>query len=150
MVHELGNRIIPEGFQERVEHAVRNQVENSRALKQMEELREVVERIDFKWEKGFMTPEEYIAKRSQLQKEMDALRPVDYDELIEAADLLQHFPIYWENCGNEDNPEEARRQLVAKIVDRVFVYDNKVVAIALHGSFGVVLDDTTTMPNGGT
>ena len=55
--------------------------ENDRVLKQMEELREVVERIDFKWEKGFMTPEEYVAKRSQLQKDMEALRPVDYDEL---------------------------------------------------------------------
>jgi len=26
---------------------------------------------------------------------MDALRPIDYDDLIEAADLIQNFQAYW-------------------------------------------------------
>jgi hypothetical protein len=43
-------------------------------------------------------------------------------------------------------PEEARQQLLAKIVDQVYVYDEHVVAIALHGDFNVVLDDEETMP----
>lgn len=37
--------------------------------------------------------------------------------------------------------EEARKQLLAKIVDRVFVYDQQVIAVALHGDFGVILDE---------
>ena len=44
-------------------------------------------------------------------------------------------------------PEEARKQLLAKIVDRVFVYDEHVIAIALHGDFSVVLNHDTLAPN---
>ena len=72
-----------------------------------------------------MTPEEYMEKRSQLQKELETLRPVDYDDLMEAADLIEKFTTYWQQCERFDNPKEARQQPVAKIVDRVFVYDGR-------------------------
>ncbi|MBZ0296480.1 MAG: hypothetical protein K8L99_28220, partial [Anaerolineae bacterium] len=91
-------------------------------------------------------PDEYIEKRTQLQREMEALRPVEYDDLMEAADLLANFNTYWEQCANLDNPEEARKQLLAKIVDRVFVYDQQVIAVALHGDFGVILDEELSVP----
>ena len=39
-----------------------------------------------------------------------------------------------------DNPAEARQQLLQKIVDQVFVYNDQVIAVALHGNFSVVLD----------
>jgi hypothetical protein len=81
-----------------------------------------------------------------LQKEMESIRPVDYDDLMTAADLLQNFSTYWEKSENMDNVDDVRQQLIAKIVDRVFVYDDKIIAIALHGSFGVVLDDEMSVP----
>src|SRR5690606_30861558 len=109
VVEALANLIIPDDFKQRVEAAVQNRMEHADTLKRMEEIREVVERIDFRWEKGFMTPEEYIEKRTQLQHEMEALRPVEYDDLMEAADLLTNFNTYWEKCAELDNPEEARR-----------------------------------------
>ncbi len=65
---------------------------------------------------------------------------------MEAADLLEHFTTCWEQCDQLDNPEEARKQLLAKIVDRVFVYDNEVIAVALHGDFGVILGEETYVP----
>lgn len=46
-----------------------------------------------------------------------------------------------------ENPEEARKQLLAKIVDRVFIYDDKVIAIALHGDYAVVLDHGGVAPD---
>ena len=66
--------MIPIGpaIKERVEKAVHSRVENDKALKQMEELRQVVERIDFKWEKGFMTPEEV---KEEVKKTIDILAP---------------------------------------------------------------------------
>ena len=78
---------------------------------------------------------------------MESLRPVDYDELMEAADLLENFKAYWDGCDNVGNPEEARKQLLAKIVDRVFVYDQTVIAIALHGDFSIILDNGTSAPH---
>src|SRR5690606_2127620 len=102
---------------------VQNRVENEASLQRMEEVRAIVERIDFSWEQGFLDKEDYLEKRRQLQQEMNALRPVDYDELIEAADLLENFCTYWKACVDVDKPDEARYQLVSKIVDRVFVYN---------------------------
>lgn len=83
----------------------------------------------------------------QLQRELDSLRPIDYDELIEAVDLLQNFRVYWDQCSLVDDPLEARKQLVAKIVNRVFVYDDKIMAIVLHGDFAVVLGKNKTAPS---
>lgn len=147
VVEAVANLTIPDDFKQRVEDAVQNRMEHAGALKRMDEIQEVVERINFSWEKGFMSPEEYIEKRTQLQREMEALRPVEYDDLMEAADLLANFNTYWEKCAELDNPEEARKQLLAKIVDRVFVYDQQVIAVALHGDFGVILDEDLSVPS---
>lgn len=56
---------------------------------------------------------------------MEALRPIDYDELTEAADLLQTFRVYWEKCAETSEPDKARQQLIGKLVDRVFVEDGR-------------------------
>jgi site-specific DNA recombinase len=146
VVQTIANLTIPDDLKTRVEHAIQNQVEHAESLKRMEEIKEIVQRINFSWEKGFMTPDEYIEKRTQLQREMEALRPVMYDDLMEAADLLSNFTAYWQQCGQLDNPEEARKQLLTKIVDRVFVYDQQVIAVALHGDYGVILDTDLSIP----
>ena len=70
---------------------------------------------------------------------------VYYDDLIEAADLIENFQQYWNECENTGNPVEARKQLLAKIIDRVFVHENKVIAIALHGDYNVILDEETAI-----
>ncbi|MBE7533653.1 MAG: recombinase family protein [Ardenticatenaceae bacterium] len=147
VVEELSRLTIPEGFRERVEEAVCNNVENEESLRRMGEIEEAVKRVDFSWEKGFLTPQEYIEKRNQLLREIESLRPVDYDDLIEAADLLENFATYWDACTKVANPEEARKQLLAKIVDRVFIYDGAVVAITLHGNYAVILDTAGMAPD---
>ena len=146
VVNELRHLTIPEGFRERVEQAVQSKAEHEAAFARLEELKTVVERINFSWEQGFLSPDEYTAKVGQVRREMEALRPVDYDELMEAADLIEHFSTYWDKCATIDKPEEARKQLLAKIVDRVFVYDHKVIAITLYGDFSVVLDAAKYAP----
>ena len=91
VVEELSKLSIPQGFRQRVEEAIRNRVEHEEALRRMAEIEEMVKRIDFSWEKGFLTPAEYTNKRDQLQREIESLIPVQYDDLIEAADLLENF-----------------------------------------------------------
>lgn len=132
---------------DRVEAAVKQRVENAESIRRMEEIEEIVKRIDFSWEQGFLAPDEYVQKRQQLQREIESLRPVDYDDLMEAADLLSNFNHYWQECEDVGDVLAARQQLVAKIVDRVFVYDERVIGIALHGDFGVILDDAAMAPN---
>ncbi len=50
-------------------------------------------------------------------------------------------------CGTLDNPDEARKQLITEIADRVFVYDQRVMAIALHGNWEVILDEDLSIPS---
>lgn len=59
---------IPDGFWERVEEA---------ALKRMQEVQEIIEKFDFRWDYGFISKDEYIEKRQQLERELDGLRPTD-------------------------------------------------------------------------
>lgn len=138
----LANLDIPRDFRERIEHEVQGRVDNAAAMTRMEEINEIIERIDFRWDQGFISKEEYIEKRERLARELDALRPIDYDDLIEAADLIENFRDYWCGCLKVDNPTEARQQLLHKIVDRVFVHQGQVMGVVLHGDFGVVLGQT--------
>ncbi len=146
VVAVLSNLRIPDGFRQRVETAVRNRVEHEAAFQRMEEIKAIVERIDFRWEQGFISKEEYVEKRSQLKAEIESLRPIDYDELMEAADLLENFQTYWRACEDVAKPDAARQQLLHKIVDRVFVHDKQILALVLHGDFAVVLGENETAP----
>ncbi len=88
----------------------------------------------------FRTDVQFGQHSGQLQREVEALRPIDYDEMNEAADLIQYFGDYWDSCEEMDNPAEARQRLLQKIVDQVFVYNDQVIVVVLHGNFSVVLD----------
>jgi hypothetical protein len=139
VVNSLSHLVIPDGFREHVEAAVRARVEDTANRARMEELQALVDGINFSWVNGFLSPRQYLEKRSQLQQEMEAMRPVDYDEMVQAAALIQNFRRYWDECEALEKPAAARQQLMAKIVHRVFVYDKEVVAIAMHSRFGIVL-----------
>ncbi len=144
LLEELASLTLPDDVRERIEQAVAGRIENEANLKRMAELTEIVERIDFKWENGFIDKDAYLTKRGELQREIEALRPIDYDVLTEAADVLQHFRSYWDACAETENPAEARKELVARVVDRVYVNNGALVAIVLHGDYAVVLGENET------
>jgi hypothetical protein len=149
VVQILSAMDLPPNAMARVEAAVQRRESNQRALEQLRELEDRKDRVQFSWEQGLLSPEEYVERMHQLEQEIASMRPLDYDTLEEAADLITHFKTYWDQCGELENPKEARQQLMAQIVDRVFVYDAKVrvIAIALHPDFGVVLDVPDAAPS---
>lgn len=138
---------IPIGYRDRVEAAVQQRVENAEAIRRIEEIKEIVKRVDISWEKGFIELEAYVEKRKQLQREIEALRPIDYDNLMNAADILNNISDYWTKCEQTENPIKARQDLIAQIIDRVYIYDKQVIAIALHGDYRIILDADTTAPD---
>jgi hypothetical protein len=144
LLEELASLTLPDDVRVGIEQAVAGRIENEANLKRMAELTEIVERIDLKWENGFMDRDAYLAKRGELQREIEEMRPIDYDDLAEAADLLQHFRSYWDACAETENPAEARKELVARVVDRVYVDNGALVAIVLHGDYAVVLGENET------
>jgi hypothetical protein len=130
----------------RIDKVVKGRKSNGAALEHVRQLEEQMERTQYSWEQGLIQPDAYVEKMHQLEREIASMRPLDYDKLEEAYDLITHFRTYWDQCAEVKHPEEAWRQLMAKVVDRVFVYDDKVVAIALPSDFGVVLDMPMSAP----
>jgi hypothetical protein len=147
LVDILSNMQVPPDALQRIEEAVRSRKDNEAVLAELVQLEEQQRRVQFSWEHGRITPEEYLQKTSQLEREIASLRPLDYDNLEEAADLITHFKSYWDQCGELDKPREARQQLMAKIIDRVFLYNHSVIAVALYPDFGVVLDVPDAAPD---
>jgi hypothetical protein len=103
----------------------------------MGEIREIIERMDFRWDQGFITDrKDYLEQRARLQQELEWFTPAVNDELEFAADLLENFPVHWEATGN--NREEQRR-LIALIVGRTWVRGDRVVAMSLRPDYRVTL-----------
>jgi hypothetical protein len=85
---------IPQDFRERVENAVRSRVENEAALKRMERFERSSSGLTIGGQRVHR-PGGYFQKRMQMEREIESLRPIDYDDLQEAADLIRHFRTYW-------------------------------------------------------
>ncbi len=147
VVAMISHLSLPGDVQRRIDELVRGRPSNEEALAHLAELEEQQRRVQFSWEHGKLLPEAYLARVSELEREIASMRPLDYDRLEEAADLITHFRSYWDQCAEMDSPEEARQQLMAKIVDRVFVYDDRVIALALHPDFGIILDVPESAPS---
>ena len=144
LVEALTTVQIPQDVSDRIEHAVAVRVGNAEHLKRIAELEETVKRVEYSWEQGFLDQEAYLAKRRELQREIESLKPVDHDDLTEAADLLKNFRSYWDACAAVENPAQARRELVGHIVQSVYVYDQTLVAIVFYSDYAVVLGENET------
>jgi hypothetical protein len=57
----------------------------------MEEIKELIKRIDFRWGNSFMDEDEYLQKRRELQLEIESLRPVEHDELLKIGGFTEEL-----------------------------------------------------------
>ena len=110
----------------------------------IQEIKSVIARMDQRWDHGFFSSEEeYVQQRIKLQLELEQLTPVPDDELEQAADMLTNFKMHWERLEGD---EEARHELVKPIVERVYVCDDRVVAMTLRSNYHLVLNHKTNEP----
>ncbi len=144
----LSRLVLPEEVRERVERAVSRQVEFLAAMKRMTEFGDILKHVDFHWEEGFTSQEEFAEKRRKIHAQLDSLQPVNRDKLAQARLLLTHFAEFWSECASQPDPGEARKQLLKIVVARVIVYDQKVLAVVLEGDFAVIIDDNKTASPG--
>lgn len=108
------------------------------------EIRKVIRNMDTRWDHGFITDEqEYIRQRLELQQELERLTPVDTNDLEKAADLIDNFSVYWKGCGGDIDKQNS---LIKKIVERVYIEDDSVVAMTLQSNCHLVLGHKTNEP----
>lgn len=102
----------------------------------LQEIRTIIERMDFRWDNGFITDkQDYLEKRVKLQHELERLTPV-HEDIEVAADLLANFKARFDACGED---VEAQRELVGLIVERIYVRNQQVYAITLKSDYHVVM-----------
>ena len=110
----------------------------------IQEIKDIIKRMDARWDHGFISSEdEYVQQRISLQMELEQLTPVPQDELEQAADMLTNFKSHWERLEGD---EEARHELVQLIVERVYVKDERVVAMTLRANYHLVLNHKANGP----
>ena len=133
----------PEDWKEQVSGAVSRALGEQTLEQRLQQIRETINRMDFRWDQGFITDKaDYLEKRLGLQQELEQLTPA-YDELGAAVDLLADFPTHWGDCKGD---EELQHELIKLIVERVYVQDGQLVAMTLKSDYHLVLGHNAEEP----
>jgi len=94
------------------------------------ELQQSIERLDFRWDMGFIEKEDYMAKRKALQQQLDQNQPIVEQDLREAETMLRQFDSAWA-IGDL----VCRKQLLNLLVESVWVTRGTIQAIKLQPRF---------------
>ncbi len=130
----LSTMVIPAEARAEVEAAILEKTENQALFQQMADVQAIVQKIDFGWEKGLLSQQEYISKRQRLEQEMAGL-DVNRQEPVHPASLLDNFKDHWDACANTADPELERQKLAAQVVKAVVVRGSQIIAVILYGDF---------------
>ena len=145
VIQIFSEMIIPEEIYRDVESIVQHRLENAENEQKIEEIQRLVKDIDFGWQEAFNLAE-YSQKQRELRSEWKTRRSNDAKPIISARDLLHNFLTYWAQCDNEENPDAARQWLIDKVLYRVYVYDQQVIALTLYGGFSIYMCDKSALP----
>jgi len=134
----------PKDWRKGVTRAVGELLGERSLEERLQEIREIIKRMDTRWDHGLISnEEEYMQQRLELQQELEKLNPVPDDDLERAADLLEHFADHWENL--KDNPED-QHELVNLIVERAYIDEDQIVAMTLKSNYHLVLGHKLNEP----
>ena len=134
----------PPDWRERIVNAMGDLLGEQKLEQRLAEIKEVIERMDFRWDNGFITDKDaYLEQRIKLQQELEQLTPIPDNDLATAADVLKNFEIHWE-AASSDRKEQQR--LIQLIVARVWVRDDTLVAMSLRPNYHVTLGMESKKP----
>lgn len=126
---------LPDDWRDRMTQAVAELVGNQQLEERLAEIRAMIERMDFRWDYGFITDKDtYLEQRLKLQQELEQMTPIPDEELNFAADLLANFQKYWE--GAKDDPREQERLFNLMLV-RVWAKDGQITQLHLRPNLHV-------------
>ena len=94
------------------------------------ELEQSVERLDFRWDMGFIEKEDYLAKRKALQQQLRNNQPIAEQEIIEAETRLRKFKTDWETTDLGQ-----RKEFFFALVESIWVSGGTIKSIRLRSPF---------------
>lgn len=101
------------------------------------EMQQTIERLDFRWDMGFIAKAEYLALRKELQKQVLENQPIVEQELVEAEMILRQFRTDWV-AGDL----VRRKQLLTTVIESAQVRQSRVDAIKLRPRFAYLAQFT--------
>lgn len=138
VVNILMNLKPPEDWKRGITRAMAELLGEQDLEDRLNEINETIRRMDVRWDNGFINSEqEFVEQRLKLQMELEQLTPVSDQDFQNAVDTLHEFPMHWERLKGK---EEARHDLIKMIVERVYVKDDRVVAMTLRSNYHLGLD----------
>lgn len=146
VVETLSQLRLPDNIKGRIDGLIRSDPAHRERLEKIADLEKQKTLLRQRCLYAEMPQDEYGEMTTQLDREIVSLRPLEDVRYRAAADLIEHFVSYWEQCTDLDNPAEARQHLLSAMVDRVFVYDDRVVAVALQPNLAALLEIQPTPP----
>lgn len=134
----------PADWRERMVQAVGQLIGDQNLEVRIANIKEIIERMDFRWDNGFITDKNaYLEERVKLQHELERLTPIPDDELEIAADVLENFTAHWEMAHGD---LKAQEELIKLIVARVWVRGDRVVGMSLRPNYHVTVGLDSTKP----
>ncbi len=125
---------LPKEWQERALNAVDELLNQKQLRERTEEIKQIIERLDLRWDNGFISKEDYLQKRKQFQEEMDGLRPLPRAMLEESLRVFRDFPKIW-----EEGDLYQRKHLLGLVLEKVWVKGNEISALTLRPSYHLVV-----------
>ena len=89
----------------------------------IDEIKGIIDRLDYRWDMGFIQEEEYVKRREELKAQLAQLQPIARDELVEAHKLLKDFKRLWNEGSAED-----RQRIMKLVLERASVQGEDMVA----------------------
>jgi hypothetical protein len=111
-------------------------LEQEATQRRLEEFKSTVDNRDMAIEQFLLKKAELIRNQEQTKKSLDRLTPVKADYAAEAAHLIDYFGMYWERCAGDI---DHQRSLLLRMIDRIFIQDDRVIAVQMRGGYQVSL-----------
>lgn len=128
---------LPIEWQERIVHEISEILIEKEVENRLKDIRETIERMDFRWDQGFITDKaDYLKKRTKLQQALDELAPAANDGAGRAVDIVQNFANCWVACQSDP---QSQSDLIQLLVEKVYVQDEMVVALTFRGGYSLTL-----------
>ena len=121
---------LPDEYQETTANAIGELLGQENLGERIEQIKGIIDRLDYRWDMGFIKEEEYVKRREELKVELAQLQPIPRDELVEAHKLLKDFKQRW----SEGNDEE-RQRIMSLILERVWVQGDFMVALLIRPQY---------------
>lgn len=119
---------LPQDWKQSVIVSLANQLGNDDLDRRVQEIKDTIARMDFRWDQGFITnADEFLAKRQALMSELAVIEPQRDAATDKAWKLVNNFRTAWDDAPTI----EERRKLIGMIVDRIVVSDRHVETLYL-------------------